>query len=281
MTLFRLTAPSVFAAGVALLATGCFTEPGTDSNSGGEEVCADTTSACDAPCTKADADIDPDCDEAPVECEDTTSACDDGCTECDAGDIEIDPDCADDCGDTAWGFMFTGGTIAGDESGVAATFGYSAFNFANETFLCDMYAEYAGTEAGWPDCPECSYSFKTEVTGGSTEGVGCDLEINAQQDVFGGGHEAWWWYDGGIQDGWGFSPAYTYVASDGGEYFLENVVFGHINYDGTNDYYGWYFKAWDQPANGQDFVDQDADPMTFSTSWIDDAGAQVYYYFYY
>ncbi|MSQ03928.1 MAG: hypothetical protein EXR71_18910, partial [Myxococcales bacterium] len=139
MTLFRLTAPSVFAASVALLATGCFTDRPSDTP---EADCEDTTSACDDNCTEADdADCDDDGSSADPDCENTSDECDDGCTEADA---DIDPDCAP-APDTGTAYLFTHGSIASDGTKVDATYGYMAKNLANDEWVCEMSATYSGS----------------------------------------------------------------------------------------------------------------------------------------
>lgn len=185
-------------------------------------------------------------------------------------------------GDTGTAYLFNHGTHDYDGSSLSVSFGLGAKDLANNAWVCDIVAEYRSTSPGPPGCPACTFAFHTQVLEANTYGAYCSSWAYGG-DVFAYYTAAdFWWSDDTIRDGWGWADAYTYVAGDGTEYDLEDVLFDHITYSYGSTYYnGWYFRAYNFPAGGVVNVVGDASRSDWQSYSYSSSGSRAYYYFYY
>ena len=137
-----------------------------------------------------------------------------------------------------------------------------------------MQAEYASTGAGADGCPECDYSFATEVTGGGTEGAYCDTMVMDSTALMSYNYDDFWLGNGDI-NGWGWAEGYTYTYA-GTDYEFAQSIFLHYE---SGTYNEWYLRAYNFPAGGSYPVSGDMN----SASWESYVGYEptYYYYFYY
>lgn len=250
MTLFRFTF-------LSLLATGCFGGDTTDTGDSSAPDCDET-------------DPESDCYEEPTpDCEDVSDECDDNCDE------DEDPDCAE-TEDTGTAYLINIGSLQynrGADS-LSLQFGFGTKNLATEEVVCALQAEYSSTGAGADGCPECDYSFATEVTGGGSEGTYCDTLAMSSDATMAADYTDFWMGNGDI-NGWGWAEAYTYTYA-GTDYDLTQSIFLHYE---ANGYSEWYLRAYNFPDAGIYAVTGDMN----SASWESYVGGEptYYYYFYY
>lgn len=221
-----------------------------------------------------------------------------------------------DSGDTGTAWLVWHGDFTITDGTLTASRGLAAKNIASGEYVCDIAAGFEGTEASPDPCPDCTFSYSLTPTGGGTTGTHCESWVRsstifdqaqyydfyfgramdgfgfAQTYAYNSGTYSFtlesvvfadytatdfWWSDGTIRDGWGWSDAYIFTGSDGTEYDLENVMFDHITYDGYN---GWYFRAYNFPAGGVTHVVGDSYRSDWEAPAYSEAGARMYYYFY-
>ena len=156
---------------------------------------------------------------------------------------------------------------------LALTYGIGAKNLANEEIVCATTASFASVGAGPDACPDCNYSFTTEVTEGGNDGPYC--EDWSGDNVFTYYAYTDWWFGNGFVDGWGWADSYTYSYS-GTDYDLTSSVFMH--YDNGTDPSAWYLRSYNFAANGSYPVSGDMNEASWE-SYL--GGTPTYYYYFY
>lgn len=197
-----------------------------------------------------------------------------GATDTDTGTIGNDPNGPGH--DTGTAFLMWHGELHydADRESLEATRGIGARTLTDDTFLCDIYAQYVSVGPGPRGCPDCAFSFTTQLTHGEVAGSGCDRFLNPTMfDYF----TYYDFYFGTYLDGLGFSEEYLYVYSTV-EYQLTDVVWGHVN--GTR-YQGWYLYGYNFPSSASYNVVGDKYDARFERPIASSTGTLTYYYFFY
>ncbi len=177
--------------------------------------------------------------------------------------------------DTGTAFVVWHGSFTWDpeREHLAATRGYGAMVSNGNELVCDISADFKSVGLGPVGCPDCTWSFTTELTGGGTEGDYCDAFIQPTVfEEFGYGD----FYFATELDGFGWTDAYLYSYGTT-TYALEDVVWAHIS--GTR-YNGWYLYGYNLSGSVTGVVgDQYA--ATFLRYAAGQNGLRAYYYFEY
>lgn len=178
--------------------------------------------------------------------------------------------------DTGTAFLTWHGTLSynADNETLTATRGIGARTLEGEGYVCDIVAEYVGTGAGARGCPDCEYSFSTELTEGRLRGDHCrSFSQPTMFDYYDYGD----FYFGTNLDGFGWSESYTYTYASV-EYALTDIVWGHVS---GSRYDGWYLYGYNFPASSSYNVVGDKYEASFSRPVVGQTGSLTYYYFYY
>ena len=178
--------------------------------------------------------------------------------------------------DTGTAFVSWHGTLSYDpvEESLVATRGIGAQTLLDDAYVCDITAAFESVSYGAEGCPDCEYSFTTQMIGGGQVGEGCKrFTVPTLFDYF----DYTDFYFGQYLDGFGWSNAYTYTYA-AVDYELTNVVWGHIN--GLR-YNGWYLYGYNLPASAAVHVFGDKYAASFSRPVLTKQNTLTYYYFYY
>lgn len=178
--------------------------------------------------------------------------------------------------DTGTGFLMWHGKLQydADEESLEATRGIAARPLLASDYLCDIYADYVSVGPGARGCPDCDYSFTTELVGGHVSGESCNRFLTPTLfDYF----DYTDFYFGTYLDGLGWSDEYVYTYSTV-EYLLTDVVWGHVS---GSRYNGWYLYGYNFPSSASFNVVGDKYAATFERPIVNSSGSLTYYFFYY
>lgn len=155
----------------------------------------------------------------------------------------------------------------------SATRGYGALSAKGGELICDISADFVGVGLGPVGCPDCTWSFTTELAGGRTEGEYCDSFL--QQTVFDEfGYQDF--YFSSELNGFGWTEYYLYSYGTA-TYALEDVVWAHIS---GSRYNGWYLYGYNL-AGAVTGVFGDQYGADFVRYAAGQNGRRAYYYFEY
>ena len=160
-----------------------------------------------------------------------------------------------------------------------AKWGYAAWDkYGTGDVVCEMYADLTQS-AEATDCANCDYAFETTVTGGATEGAGCDTLLDPATLAPLATFTDYTYKDLqmlGNYDGFGFSAAYTMYYEGYGEFEWTDVAWLRSKKKGE-----WFTVARNLPAYDVYDVTTDGDNFDALRSFPDSTGtAAAYYYFF-
>ncbi len=180
-----------------------------------------------------------------------------------------------DTGDTGTAWLVWHGDFAVADGKLSATRGLAAKNIATGEYVCDIAAEFEGTDAAADPCPDCTFSYSLARTAGGTSGTHCDRWVRSSTIFDQAGYQDF--YFGRAMDGFGFAQVYEYNSGTY-SFTLESVVFAHLTSD---KYEGWYVYGYNYPVQGVYHVRGTAEAATFEGYQRSAEGSAYYYYFTY
>ncbi len=190
-------------------------------------------------------------------------------------ELESPPGSDPGASDTGTAFVVWHGSFAWEPESESFTAmrGYGALSAKGGELVCDISADFVGVGLGPVGCPECTWSFTTQLVGGRTEGDYCSSFL--APTVFSEfGYQDFYFADG--LDGFGWTEYYLY-AYGSATYALEDVVWAHIS--GTR-YNGWYLYGYNLSGAVTGVVG-DAYGAEFLRYAAGQNGRRAYYYFEY